>query len=459
MKIGWSYNVVDTGIGTSPQRHQTNNQAAQVQCPQHQVLGRVPLALAHQQEPHQRGEVEGEARDEERRGDGQQIREEGNDLGDHKCHPGDDGDQGQPGDPAHLGVDEANGRVLEDAPMDHAAQHHRVDRTTDEDDGQRNPKRHTLHHAPGGQQGGALHILTNKGVDQRTRQRVDDDFNETQRPDGFDVVLGGVHLIHERELAHGETVGEDNVGDGNEGVREGDALLGPSGPVHPGQTRRAVGSRDSRGNHGDQDSGDYGDKVDVAQNSHLSETGRDGEEQQDDGGDDGEHDGADAAFGNVNEGDGTRQAVGARQEEQLQTQHHVDNLVTNPTEHQPSRLGVVGDVGELQLDLTDHVTGVDGDKTQTHGQDDTGNHTKGSETAGNGQTTQRNGLDDQHNRQALPSQTVVLFDTGLVDVPLALAHLLHQVTIVLLTPHDILGLVVHAGDFVAVTHDDNFVFM
>jgi hypothetical protein len=46
----------------------------------------------------------------------------------------------------------------------------------------------------------------------RKTYSVDEDFNKTQGPDRLDIVGRGVHLRHEAELAHGERVGEDDVG-------------------------------------------------------------------------------------------------------------------------------------------------------------------------------------------------------------------------------------------------------
>ena len=57
-----AYNVIDTGVGTTDQGDETNNQDEDVQGTQGQVLRLIPLALADEEEPHQSREVEGEAR-------------------------------------------------------------------------------------------------------------------------------------------------------------------------------------------------------------------------------------------------------------------------------------------------------------------------------------------------------------------------------------------------------------
>ena len=68
----------------------------------------MPRSLSDEHEPHNRGEVKCEARNEQRRRNGQEIIEEGNGFGNDESHNRDDSDEDQPSDPTHLGVDVAD---------------------------------------------------------------------------------------------------------------------------------------------------------------------------------------------------------------------------------------------------------------------------------------------------------------------------------------------------------------
>lgn len=332
--------------------------------------------------------------------------------------------------------------VPEDASVDQTAADDGVDGAADEDDRQGDTESHPAESVPGRQQRRALHVHANKSIDQRTSERVDEDFHQTQRPDRLDKVLGGVHLVHERELAHGETVGEDDVGDGDESIGEGDAFLGPGGPLHSGQTPRCIAARDASANDGDADGGNNRREVDVAQNRHFGETRRDGDQQQDDGRHNAKHDGADGTLGDVGERNRAGQTVRAGQEGELEDEHDIDQFIAEAAEHEPSCIGIVGDLRELELDLTDDVTGIDGDKSQTNTADDTSHHTQGREGGGDRQTTKRNGLHDEHNGQTLPSETAEFLYTVLIDVSLGLAHLPNHVSIVLGRSKEFLALLI-----------------
>lgn len=455
------HDISHTGVGTSHQCQKTDQEHTDVDRCQKQVAGFGPLALLDENEPHQGGEVEGEAGDEEGRGDGQKVVEEGDDFGDDKRDDGGDGDDNQPGDPAHRAVDESDGRVLVDATVDQAAQDDGVDGTTDEDDREGDTEGDAADQAPCREQRGTLDAGTDKGVDQGTGHSVDDDFHNTQRPDRLDVVLGGVHLVHERELAHGETVGENDVGQGDEGIGESGVRLGPSRPVNSRQPTGGVGGLDTGRNDGDTNGGDNGDKVDVSENSDLGKTWGNGDQQQNDGGNHGEDDGADTTLSDVLESNGTGESVGAREEQQLQNQHDSDKLITKTTHYELSGVGIVGNQGKLQLHLADHITGVNGNQTDAHGTDNAGDHTQGRESRRNRQTSEGNSLDDEDNGETLPAQTVELLDTMLVDVLFALTDLADHITIVdgrrvhlaLLLAERLHGLVGGVGNVFGGAHD------
>ncbi len=159
--------------------------------------------------------------------------------------------------------------------MDVSAGDRGVDRTRDEDDGQGNAKGNLGHEGPGRQQRGRPDALADEGVDQGTGQRVDDDLDDAEHPDRLDEVLGRVHLVHERELADGEAVREDDVRDSDERVDEAGVLGGPRRPIcsHAG-----VGSPYPRCDDRDPDREDDGREVYITQNGHFGE--RRGQGQQ-----------------------------------------------------------------------------------------------------------------------------------------------------------------------------------
>ena len=302
---GETYNIIHTSIGTRDQHDQANEENSSVDKPPEQILGRCPSTLfLNEHEPHQSREVEGEAGDEEGGGDGEQVFEEGDDLGDDKGDDGDEDDERQPSDPAHLCVDETDNGVLEDAAVEQTGQDDGVDGATDEDDGKGDSKSDSAHQMAGGFQGGTPDILADKGIDQSTGQGVDENFNQTQGPDRFDVVLGGVHFVHEGELTHGETVGKDDVGDGDEGIGESGTLLGPSRPRDGSETTRRTASFNPGSDDGDTDCGEDGSKVDITQDGNLRKTRGNSEQNQDDHGDDTKDHGADTALGDVLKGNG-----------------------------------------------------------------------------------------------------------------------------------------------------------
>lgn len=96
----------------------------------------------------------------------------------------------------------------------------------------------------------------------------------------------------------------------------------------------------------------------------------------------------------------------ADEEDKLHGEHEADNLVTGAAPEECADISVVGDLGELDLDLADDVAGVNGDETETDAGDDTSNHTEGGEAAGETQTAEGDGLDDEDDCEALPSETV-----------------------------------------------------
>lgn len=216
-----------TGVCSNAQDDDADDEDDAVDDALDKVLAFVPVALLDQLEPEGCGEVERETRDEQARRDGEQVREEGNGLGNDPGDQGDDRDERQPGDPAHLGVDVADNGVLEDAAVDVARHDGRVDGARDEDDGQRDAKGDLGDGAAGREQRRGLHVLADEDVDERARDGVDEDLNGSEGDDRLGEVLRGVHLVHEGELAQGETVRKDDVSQGHKGLGQTKSLLGP----------------------------------------------------------------------------------------------------------------------------------------------------------------------------------------------------------------------------------------
>jgi len=244
---------------------------------------------------------------------------------------------------------------------------------------------------------------------------VDEDFDQTKRPDRLDIVGRGVHLRHEAELAHGERVGEDDVGGGQEGRLESHVRRRP---CRPGDRRHAtsrVGGNNSGCDDGDTNGDNDGHKIDVSEDSEFGEAGRHGEREEDDGGDRGPDKSADRrVVHNTDEGDGACQGVRTDQQDEEQREHDTGQLVTEASPDELDGIGVVLNVRVLQLDLANNVGRVDGDETDANTEDDTSDHSDGGESAGHTERAERDGLDDQEGCELHPSQTVVLL-LALVD--------------------------------------------
>ncbi|KAI6772843.1 hypothetical protein HG530_003801 [Fusarium avenaceum] len=58
---------------------------------------------------------------------------------------------------------------------------------------------------------------------ERAGERVDDDFQAAESPNGLHIIGGCMHLIHEAELGDGEAVGKEDIANSNEGLRENQA--------------------------------------------------------------------------------------------------------------------------------------------------------------------------------------------------------------------------------------------
>ena len=148
----------------------------------------VPCAFFDNVEPEESGEGEAKGTAEETGDDAQEGAEEGDGLCDHPRDDDQTGDQAQPDAPALLGVDEADIGGGEEAAHEIFAHHGGVDTSGDEDDGEGDTERYADDFFRTGKQGRAGHVDTDKGVDDRSGQGVDEDFNCPEQVDGFDIV-------------------------------------------------------------------------------------------------------------------------------------------------------------------------------------------------------------------------------------------------------------------------------
>lgn len=364
----------------------------------------VPLALLDEEEPEQRGKVVREAGDEQAGDETEQGAEEGDGLGDDPADDSDGGDDDEPDGPSLDALDVAELLVvLERAVEDVAAHDGAVDGTGDEDDWQGNTECNTGDDAAGGEQSRRSDVFADEGVDDGAGEGVDEDFDQAKGPDGLDIVLLGVHLVHEGELADGERVREDDIGGGQERIGECDALRRPHGPVHVGEAD-ALRGFDSGCDHGDSNGEDDGDEVDIAEPCEFVKCRRQSQGEQDDCRDHGKDQSADT--GRIDNGhprNGTRQCMRTHQKSQEQHEHDRRQLIAKLAPDQLHGIRVVVHMVVPHLDLSHHITGVDGDQSQTNGQKHTCHHSDLCESRWDTQRTQRDGLDNQTHSELHPA--------------------------------------------------------
>lgn len=267
--------------------------------------------------------------------------------------------------------------------MNHTAKDSRVDGSRDEDDRQSDSKCDARNGVAGGQQGRSLNISSNESEDQSTGDGVDEDLDEAQEIDTLGEVLWSVHLIHESELAHGERISEENIGDAVESLRELEIILWPSAPVNCVETSGSLVRSDASGDDGDADSSENGGEINISKNGDLGERGRNGENEKNDSRHDVPHDSAEARFCDGRESDGTGQAVRTKKECQLKTQHDIHEIESELPPHLPTSIGISCDMRELQLDKTDNPTGIYGNTTNTNRADYTCYHSQSRERGRN----------------------------------------------------------------------------
>ena len=205
-------NILDTSIRAANQDAETNTQHHRIQNRETNILPiGIPFALLEDGEPKEGREIEREAADEQARDDAQEGVEEGNSLGNHPGCYREAGDEHQPDGPTLSRVNVAELRTGENAAHDVFADDCGVDGARDEDDGERDAERDARYHFRAGEYGGAFNVAANEGVNYSSGKSIDEDFDQTERPDGFDIIWWGMHFRHETVLTDSEGVGKDDV--------------------------------------------------------------------------------------------------------------------------------------------------------------------------------------------------------------------------------------------------------
>lgn len=278
-----TYNVVDGSPGTNAESGNSNNESENASQSDWEILLGEPVAFAKQGKPHDGGDPEGEARDEEGRSQGEKVGEDGNGLSNDPGNDGENDDEADPSSPAHGGVDVADDGVLEHAAVYISKGNGGVDGTGDEDDGKGNSEGDLGNKWSSREKSRGLDGGANEGIAESTSQGIDGDLNESRGPNGLHVVGRGVHLVHERELADSEAEGKDDVADSDKGLGESDILLGPRRPIDGGETTIELASLDTSGDNSDANGGHNGDEIDVTKDGDLGERRRNGQDKQNDG--------------------------------------------------------------------------------------------------------------------------------------------------------------------------------
>lgn len=222
-----TYNINHTGVDTSNQGHESDQEDKDIQGTQCQVLRSKDATLSDEEKPHQGREVKGKAGQEKGRHEREQVIEEWDDLRNDKSNDHSDSDGSQPSSPSGRCVDKSDVGVLENASMNHATENDSIDRATDEDNRQGDAEDYSAKSLASGEKGGTLNILSDEGVDQSTGAGVNDHLDSSQCADRFGEIFRSVHLIHEGDLTNGDCVCENNIRHGNEGLGEGNVLFGP----------------------------------------------------------------------------------------------------------------------------------------------------------------------------------------------------------------------------------------
>lgn len=193
-----------------------------------------------------------------------------------------------------------------------------------------------------------------------------------------------------------------------------------------------MGVLNTSGDDGDTDGDENGGEINVSKNGDFGKRRRHGEEHENDSRDKTKDDGAGAVVGNVVQGNGSRQTVRTNGENEFERKHDTHELVAKLAHQQASSIGVVGDMRVFQLDLTDNVRRVHGDETQADAQNHTGDHAQRGKGRGNTERAERDGLNQEDNGQALPSQAVEMGGTlgGLLLLDVVAVQLLDVAQVV-----------------------------
>ena len=370
----------------------TNAENHDIQSRQEHLPPTLPIAPLIQEQPERAAQAVREPAGKQRADQTQQIVEDGDGLGDdpgHRPEHGDDADPDAEAAPAGLGH-AIRAPVL--AHVDIFGGHVTVDDPRNDDGRDRDPVGHFADRRGGGAQRG--------GCDIRARVPVDDDRGDDvhgrvaalEEEEGAGVLGWGVELRDEGEEGDVAGVGEDDVGDGEEG--RGEAAL-------HGGVDVVVWFGDADADHGDEHGADDGDEGDDGEVGDLVEGPREGAGDGDDEADDGENDGAGAVRGDRVHHDGEGQDVRAHDEDEEEHLGGAEDLAAPGSQHHHACVGHVVDVWICHLELPDHVAGVGCEDAETSDEDDAGDETNGGEDTGETEDAKGDGFCNLENHVSI----------------------------------------------------------
>lgn len=235
----------------------------------------------------------------------------------------------------------------------------------------------------GGTQGGGCDVCAGVAVDDDGGDDVHGRVTALEEEEGAWVVLRGVQLGDEGEEGDVSGIGEDDVGDGEEG--RGKAAF-------QGGVDVVIRFGDANADHGDEDGTDDGNEGDDGEVGDLVERPRQGADDGDEEADDGKDNGAGAVCGDGVHHDGEGQDVRAHDEDEEEHLSGAEDLTAPGSQHHHASVGHVVDMWICHLELPNHVAGIGCKDTETSDEDDAGDETDGGEDTGETEDAEGDGL-------------------------------------------------------------------
>ncbi|KFY73656.1 hypothetical protein V499_06278 [Pseudogymnoascus sp. VKM F-103] len=327
-------------------------------------------------------EDESEEGVEKRRHQGQQVREERDDLRDDESPQPRQGEDTSPSRPSDDGMRGLVNRALEDAEKDETGGDGGVEDAEEDESGDHEGEGHLLVDLVSeGAEGGGGHVLVpGVDVDDRADDGEDDDLGDSDGPEGFGEVLGLAHFGDEAGEGDLSDEGVGDVEEGGHGGYEGRAGEGEGGVDWCAEfLGEAEGFVFEAGEDGGQEDGDEGEEGGGAGDfGERVEGAGERTEPADDGGDHREDDGALAVVRHGVEVLGGHQDVEALNEGVVQNEHDgrgIPDPGFTPEQHLPD-VTYVPDLGVTETELPEHEGRVEHDGCHDDGQDQSGDQSE-----------------------------------------------------------------------------------